>query len=176
MSEFSESYHLRTNNKDDGIALLNKMGARGIVFEQTNGWITVLPEGELNSQIGNVSSSFSGVVLHYMYAEDHAWMMNLFSNGLPISRFLCMWDPEFNVQDDSLNVDAFADYLQSPDTMQEFEKLFAIDNLEDLFEVNPAYKFADLLGIEHYQWLGGHDLPSHADDILQNVKEAVLVE
>lgn len=46
MSEFSDSYHLRSNNQQDGVDLLRAAGLRGYVFPPENGWVTVVAEGE----------------------------------------------------------------------------------------------------------------------------------
>ncbi len=174
MSEFSESFHLRTEDKNEGKELLKNIGASGIVFEPTNGWVTVIPEGELNSQIPAMSS-YKGTILHYMYAEDHAWMTNLFSDGNPISSFVCAWDPELYIEDASLNTEELSNFLVSPDSLPELENLFSLTDMETIFELNPAYTFAKLLGLEHYEWLAGQDIPSHGEEIIKSNSGAELI-
>ncbi len=175
MSEFSESYHLRTTDKNEGKQLVEELGVSGIVFAETNGWVTVLLEGELNAHIRNVASNFDGVVLHYMYAADHAWMTNLFSKGNPISSFVCAWDPELHIEDEALDVDALSTLLLNAEDEEKLEALFSLADLDEIFEINPAYSFAALLGIEHYQWLAGHDIASHGSEIIDNAVGAELI-
>ena len=45
MSEFSESYHLRSERAQDAIDILKSAGKKGYVYEPINGWVTFLPEG-----------------------------------------------------------------------------------------------------------------------------------
>ena len=44
MSEFSESYHLRSERADDAIELLRRAKRKGYVYQPINGWITFLAE------------------------------------------------------------------------------------------------------------------------------------
>lgn len=175
MSEFSESYHLRTNNKEEGKSLIKHLGVRGIVFEETNGWVTVLPEGELASHIKNIASNFNGMVLHYTYAADHFWTADLFSNGTSISSFVCSWDPELYIDSEALNIEAFSKLLLRPEDKEKLVKLFSLTDLDEIIETKPAYVFAELLGIEHYQWLAGHDIANHCDEILEGIPGSELV-
>ena len=175
MSEFSESFHLRTNEKKEGIELLKNLGITGIVFDAINNWVTVLPEGELNSQISPMSS-YKGTVLHYLYAEDHAWMTSLFTNGASISSFVCAWDPEIYIEDSSLNIDALSKLITSPTLLPQLEELFKINDIDKLFKVNPAYTFASLMGLEHYEWLSGQDIERHGEEILEVNSGAELIK
>ncbi|AZZ92635.1 hypothetical protein EUZ85_18650 [Hahella sp. KA22] len=175
MSEFSESYHLRTKNKEEGKDLLKRLGVRGIVFDESNNWVTILPEGDLNSQKDNVAANYNGMVLHYMFAEDHAWVVNLFSNGVLISAYVCAWDPELYIEKDKLDVQRFVDLLIDQGDREKLIQLFCLDTLDDIFSEMPAYKLADLLGIEHYQWLAGHDIPRHGEEIVRSNPGAELV-
>jgi len=61
MSEYSESFHLRTKDKNEGKEILKSIGVNGIVFEPTNGWVAVIPEGKLNSQISSISSYYETI-------------------------------------------------------------------------------------------------------------------
>lgn len=174
MSEFSESFHLRTVDKNEGKKLLKSIGSRGIVFEQTNGWVTVIPEGELNSKISSMSS-YSGTIMHYMFAEDHAWMTSMFFDGCTISSYVCAWDPELYIEDDGLNIEELSRYLVSPDLLPKLKGLFSIKDIEEIFDTSPAYKFAKLIGLEHYEWLAGQDIPSHGNEILESNSGAELI-
>lgn len=167
MSEFIESFHLRHSNRDEAKTLLTTIGVRGITYKETNGWTTVLPLGE-NSQVSNISSNYRGVVLHYLYSEDHAWMINLLSNGELISSYVCAWTPVYFVQDDLLDIEAFYPYLLTPDSQSEFKMIFVMDDFEDIFDVNPAFRFAELLGIEHYQWLEDKDISKCGAEIVRD--------
>lgn len=48
MSEFSESFHLRSEDRADGVDLLRRAKTTGYVFEPRDGWVTVLsPRGSM---------------------------------------------------------------------------------------------------------------------------------
>lgn len=174
MSEYSESFHLRSKDKNDAAELLKNIGVCGIVFEPTNGWVTVIPEGELNSQISSMSS-YQGTVLHYMFAEDHVWMTNLFTDGNTISSFVCAWDPELYIENEFLNTEGLSKYLVQSNSLLELESLFLLTDIEEILETNPSYIFAKLLGLVHYQWIAGHDIHDHKDEILKRNSGAELI-
>lgn len=48
MSEFSESYHLRSNNTEDSVQLLKRSGLGGYVFPAQRGWVTMVA-GDVSS-------------------------------------------------------------------------------------------------------------------------------
>lgn len=159
MSKFTESFHLRHSNENEAKRLLTAIGVQGIIYEETNGWTTVVPLDEHNSQVANISAHFRGTVLHYLYDEDYAWMINLFSHSELISNYVSLWKPEYYIKDDLLNIDAFFKYLVTPDAQSEFKMIFVLDDFEEIFEVNPAYRFAQLLGIKNYRRLNDKDIP-----------------
>ena len=175
MSEFSESFHLKTDAKNEGKKLLKSIGVNGIVFEETNGWVTVIHEGELNSQISPMSS-YNGIIVHYMYAEDHAWMLNVFYQGNSVCNFVCAWDPEIHIEDKSLNFKELSKLIVSYESLQEFEELFSLNEIEKIFKVNPAYTFAKLIGLEHYKWLSGQNIIEHSEEIIKNNTGAELIK
>ncbi|MDH5323881.1 MAG: hypothetical protein OEZ68_02830 [Gammaproteobacteria bacterium] len=153
MNDHVESFHFRRCANGEIDRLLQKIGGHGVVYHETNGWVTFLPLGESSSLVAAVSANCKGVVLHYLYDEDNAWMVNLFSNGKLKSSYVSVWSPEYYVKDDLLDITAFYPYLMTQEAQTEFRMIFTLDEFEDIFEVNPAFRFAQLLGIEHYQWL-----------------------
>ena len=151
MKQFTESFHLWRCSYGTAKRILSSIGIDGVVFNETNHWTTVVPlDG--NSQLTNFSKRFDGVLLHYLYDEHYAWMTNLVSHRQLISSYINMWVPEYYVKDDLLNIEAFFPYLLSPDYQSEFKMIFLLDDFEDIFEVNPAYRFAHLIGIKNYRY------------------------
>ncbi|WP_068774276.1 hypothetical protein [Paenibacillus sp. FJAT-26967] len=45
MSEFSASYHLKTNHREAAVRLIKQSGSEGYVYEESNGWMTFVIEG-----------------------------------------------------------------------------------------------------------------------------------
>ena len=71
MSEFSESFHLRSDCQQNGEDLLRRAGLTGAVFSPVRGWVTVVPESEMYEAVDQMVASNQGLLLHYLYAEDH---------------------------------------------------------------------------------------------------------
>ena len=44
MSEFSESYHLRSERQEDAVELLRRAKLKGYVYQPVSGWVTFLAE------------------------------------------------------------------------------------------------------------------------------------
>ncbi|GBG07620.1 hypothetical protein PAT3040_02176 [Paenibacillus agaridevorans] len=73
MSEFSASYHIRTNAKTKVVDLIKDSDNKGYVFEETNGWVTFLIDGPAFNINESVLLCNPGLLVHYNYAEDHGW-------------------------------------------------------------------------------------------------------
>ena len=55
MSEFSESYHLRSERQDDAVELLRRAKLKGYVYPPTSGWVTFLAEQGVSSRTSGLS-------------------------------------------------------------------------------------------------------------------------
>jgi hypothetical protein len=82
MSEFSSSYHIRTEDSQVIERLLRRAKISGIAFGPANGWLTFVPYGDLPAYrrlpdaadfTADISRAVGCPVLHYRYAEDHGW-------------------------------------------------------------------------------------------------------
>lgn len=73
MSEFSSSFHLRSNELRDGVELLRRARVPGFVHPQVNGWVPVVfPHGfGMEDKLDRILASNRGLAVHYDYAEDH---------------------------------------------------------------------------------------------------------
>ncbi|WP_426446116.1 hypothetical protein ACP26L_21165 [Paenibacillus sp. S-38] len=70
MSEFSGSYHLRTNDREAAVSLLQNSENHGFIFPEGNGWVSFVVTGppfDINDEVINWNP---GILLHYIYAED----------------------------------------------------------------------------------------------------------
>ena len=106
MSEFSESYHLKTSETEHGIELLSRAGLRGFVFPATNGWVTVLPEGEPFAPNEPLIKASTGTLFYFGNAEDHGWWFAVYVDANPIASYTCSWE-------DSIQVFKFNNHLIS---------------------------------------------------------------
>ncbi|HEX6369263.1 MAG TPA: hypothetical protein VF006_10040 [Longimicrobium sp.] len=168
MSEFSESYHLRAGELQDGVDLLRAAGLAGYVFPSENGWVTILPEGEAFEPNPRLVRASAGVLLHYMHAADHGWGFALYRDGHPIARYEAEWGNDFRVVVDEMDRAVLEDVLG--DAFRglgpaEYEGLFSpgfdeflegVMNGEDAL----AERFAEAAGLTNYSWLSW----GYADD------------
>ncbi|MHC4158697.1 MAG: hypothetical protein ACYSSO_06430, partial [Planctomycetota bacterium] len=87
MSEFSESFHLRSNSQQNGEDLLKRAGLKGAVFSPVRGWVTVVPESELYEAVDQMVGANQRVLLHYLYAEDHGWQFEVYEGSSAICKY-----------------------------------------------------------------------------------------
>jgi hypothetical protein len=82
VSEFSESFHLRSDDRAEGVDLLRRARVGGYVFEPRRGWVTVLfPQGAipgLGDREELVLAANRLLLVHYFYAEDYECGANLY--------------------------------------------------------------------------------------------------
>ncbi len=155
MSEFSDSYHLRSNDAAEGVSLLHRAGIGGFVLPSANGWVTVLPEGmpfEPNEQL---IAANTGVLLHYIFGEDHAWGIELYAAGELITKQEVSWDPDLEV----VHTLSLAEFDSAAATTltglseADRSRLLTPTSHEDIFEFKPAYFFAQAIGLTNFNWL-----------------------
>jgi hypothetical protein len=102
MSEFSETCHLEAGSQQAGIELMRAAEARGFVLPPDNGWVTIVPED--GQPVAPIARFSEGAFLHLLTASDRGWMFELFSDGVPASRYLCRWDGGLVIDDRLLDV------------------------------------------------------------------------
>ena len=73
MSEFSESYHLRSDRMEDAVELLQRAKLRGYVYQPVNGWVTFLAQDGVFEPDEKIVAAATKPLLHYVSAEDHGW-------------------------------------------------------------------------------------------------------
>lgn len=182
MSEFSQSYHLRTDAQADGVALLERAGLGGWVFPPGNGWVSFVPlpdpYGEPTSELVQANR---GTLLFYMNAEDHGWVFTIFEGPQPVSSYGCGWEDDLDVQDEQLDaslVDALVrDGAMDPDLASEqAQRLLHPDGIDQVLTYfthtegrNPGHGFAETLGLEHFHELSAAYLQQGGDTMLSGI-------
>jgi hypothetical protein len=158
MSEYCNSYHIRT---DDAVGLEKRMRASklaGIVYGPASGWLTFVPYENLAKlrQVTTLeqfapwlSSELRATVLHYCHAADHGWTFALARPDGTVSRFASWWDPEPTIERDHLDLAALAPFAP----VNAFEPLLQCIDIQAALEKEPSYRFAELLGLPAYKWL-----------------------
>lgn len=98
MSEFSESYFLRSNDVADVTALLQSAKVPGYVRPSENGWVPfVFPRGTalgLEDLLARLLAANRGLLLEYSYAEDHGVSCFVYQAGERVARVSASFETE----------------------------------------------------------------------------------
>ena len=171
MSEFSESFHLRSDSQQNGEDLLRRAALTGAVFSPVRGWVTVVPESEMYEAVDQMVASNQGLLLHYLYAEDHGWQFSLYKNNSIISQYECGWESELAINDSDLNQAALVSLLIEKSREKVLQNILYPPDLNAVIMDPPAYRFANLVGLEHYEWLAG----GYLDEIAERDPKVIVV-
>ena len=171
MSEFSESFHLRSDNQQDGENLLKRAGLTGAVFSPVRGWVTIVPESELYEAVDQMVAANQDLLLHYLHAEDHGWQFALYKNNSIICQYECGWESELTINDSDLNQAALVPLLIEKSREKVLENILYPPDLNAVIMDPPAYRFANLVGLEHYEWLSG----GYLDEIKERDPKVIVV-
>ncbi|QCT04351.1 hypothetical protein E6C60_3641 [Paenibacillus algicola] len=152
MSEFSESYHLMAVDRETAIELIKKSGNKGYVFEEKNGWVTFLIDGpgfDINESVVRCNS---GLLAHYIYAEDHGWQFQIFNKDKIVFDYKCDWSDEIIIDKDCFDLEVINELIVSQgNETSNIEEIFDIDEYD--FEDPPAYQLAEKIGLVNYEWI-----------------------
>jgi len=163
MSEFSESYHLQTTNPEDAIDLLRRSKRKGYVYPAANGWVTFVVEGSEFTPLDPIVEANRGTLLHYVYAEDHQWEFHIFQAQEEVCSYSCGWnDDDLLVDDEHLNLDVLSSLTGRP--AEQFEPFFYPADIEQVLGHSPAGRFAEMLGLTHFEWLSFDYVESDGPD------------
>lgn len=155
MSEFSESYHLRTERSEDAVDLLHRAKLKGYVFQPVNGWVTFLADESCFHPNEYIVAAARQPLLHYICTEDHGWSFELFDQGKVVCGFACDWNNDIEIEDKNYSRAVLERYVPSaqPGLLDTFEQQMRPPDFDALFESEPAKLFAQAMGLEHYDWL-----------------------
>ena len=166
MSEFSESYHLRSNRAEDACDLLRRVGVAGYVYPAASGWVTFLAEGGSFEPDQRIVAAARQPLLHYVSAEDHGWSFALFDGGNVACDYRCDWNDDLTFDDSRYSRAALQRLVPSmhSEALAEFEQCLRPTDLDELFESEPSKLFAQAVGLEHYDWLAYDYVDSDIED------------
>lgn len=168
MSEFSASYHLRTKKRDDVVNLIKNSSNKGYVFEEANGWVSFVIKGPAFDIDDSLISYNPGIIVHYIYAEDHGWELRIFNKDDLVFEYKCDWTDEIHIEKELFDIDLIKELvIAQGNSVDDLESLFDITDYD--FEEPAAYKFAEKIGLTNYEWVSA----DYFDD--SEVDERVLV-
>lgn len=155
MSEFSESYHLRSPRREDACDLLRAAGLAGYVYPPTEGWVTfVAADGEFEPDPRIVEAARQPL-LHYVCAEDHGWSFSLSDQGRVVCAYRCDWNDDVTFDDARYSRAALKKAVPNAEgeALDAFEKLLRPTDFEEVMESETAKVFAEAVRLKYYDWL-----------------------
>lgn len=155
MSEFSESYHLRSERREDACELLRAAGLAGYVYPAAQGWVTFVADGGQFEADPRIVGAAHQPLLHYVSAEDHGWSFSLFDHGRAVCAYHCEWNNDIAFDDTRYSRAVLQRMVPGAENaaLDAFEKLLRPNNFEELIETEASKVFARAVGLEHYDWL-----------------------
>ena len=155
MSEFSESYHLRSERAEDVVELLRSAKRKGYVYPSVNGWVSFVAEGGAFEPDERIVSAASHPLLHFVSAEDHGWSFSLFDRGKVVCSYSCAWEDDITTDDSRYSREALQRLVPSAESelLDEFERRMHPKDFDELLNVGTSRMLAQALGLEHYDWL-----------------------
>ena len=173
MSEFSCSYHLKSDSIDDCIKLIRKANVTGFVFPAREGWVSFVvdePDFVFSEKLMDAND---GILLNFISAEDHGWSFEVYSKNTKVCKFECYYseDEEEEDFDESSfdDVDDFSrlfpckysrekfvdnwDGLFSGDQSRILDRTFTMDTKTPPMEKVTASDFASGMGLYFVEWV-----------------------
>ena len=165
MSEYSESYHLKVSKQEEAIELLQRANVGGYVFPVTNGWVTMVVDGEFTKLNSALIEANSGCLLNYQYAGDHGWGFSLFEGSAGVSSYFCSWEEGLEIGDEDLNLEATSNATGIAEDA--LKNLLYPQNMEIVLDSIPAHQFVEQIGLQYYEWLAAHYMEQGEDEYLK---------
>jgi hypothetical protein len=177
VSEFSESYHLRSNNSEDAVDLLRRIGREGYVFPPANGWVTfVANECELEADVAIVANA-KRPLLHYVFAEDFGWFYEIFEDASRTAMYSCSWNENVEPEDEYFSRAKLLQIVPDADTLllDAFEVHLRPASLDEVAESEPSKLFARAVKLAHFDWLAYDYVESTMRDAPDEYPDVIAV-
>jgi len=151
MSEFSCSYHLKSESIDDCVSLIKRANVSGYIFPPKDGWVSFVtdePDFEFSE---NLIGANEGVLLNFSNAEDHGWSFEIYNGKEKVCQFMC--DYIEGIKCTPKNGIENRNGLFNKNQAAMLDRLFAMDNNTPLDEWALASDFAVGMGLYFYDWV-----------------------
>ncbi|MFW6377730.1 MAG: hypothetical protein ACOCZ5_03690 [bacterium] len=168
MSEFTDCYHLRTDDQEEAINLLKHTGLKGYVFPVENGWVTLVCEKYDFEENTELIAGNTGLLLHFIHGEDHGWVLTIYDGSKEVCHYHNIW--EEGIKDDSkLNRELILKLIKENQLIESKPGEREIDSI-----MEDPLVFAEMVGLTNYEWISYYYVSmDYGDDkeIYNNVKE-----
>lgn len=155
MSEFCDSYHIRSNDIKDGVGLLERAGLTGFVYPQANGWVTLVAEGSEMMPNEDLIAVNDRTMLQFVSDEDFGYYFSVYEGGKLLSHYECIWEDNIEVNDRFLNMEVVLKFAKDRDeAAKQLNEILYPKTLDDLIcEPSIPKTVAEVLGLPNVDWV-----------------------
>jgi hypothetical protein len=155
MSEFSCSYHLKSESIDDCKKLIKRADLAGFLFPLKNGWVSFVvdePDFQFSKKLIDANE---GVLLNFINAEDHGWSFEIYNKNEKICKFECEYGEKekYSYEKNTNDWIGLFDDKQSD----------LLDRILDEQKIISADDFAVGMGLHFYEWISYSYIFNDAD-------------
>jgi len=178
MSEFSESYHLKTGQASEAVELLRRAGVSGFVFPPENGWVTFLAVDGKFVPDQRITNANQQALLHFHSCDDHGWGFSYFEAGKPVCSFKCDWTRKVKVTDSQYSGAVLEQLIAAhgTSTLVAVEAVLRPSSFERAMELRPAEVFVSAVGLSRSAWLPFDQLADDYESSPRHYPDVVKVE
>lgn len=161
MSEFSESYHLRSSDLNQARKLIKATSNPGFIAKSSEEWVSLVPHSAICSfeTDPDIIKNNTGVLLHYTNAEDHMFGFRVFSSDRLVSEYECNIngliddDMSSTITKKNLNCSEIINMFELDISEFELMKLLTPKSVSEYFLL--ADKFMEILRIppKYFSWV-----------------------
>ncbi|MDD9271782.1 hypothetical protein ACFPES_32610 [Paenibacillus sp. GCM10023248] len=171
MSEFSESYHLKTLDQTKAVTLLRDSEMSGYVFGEQNGWVSFVIDYRGRNANDVLSESNPSLFIHYVYLEDHMWSLKIYEKDELVFDYKADWAGEsLVIEKDLFNLPYLENLiLAQGNPIGDLEQIFDFKDSKLSYENPPAYLIAQRIGLTHYEWVSSDHLSGYNSQQLEEM-------
>ncbi|BFT72382.1 hypothetical protein [Paenibacillus sp. P36] len=176
MSEFSESYHLKTLDQTKAVTLLRDSEMTGYIFSEKNGWISFVVDHRGKNTNDVLSDSNPSILVHYVYLEDHMWSLRVYNKDELVFDYKADWAGEgLVIEKDLFNLEHLENLiLEQGNSISDLEQIFDFKDSKINYENPPSYLIAQRIGLTNYEWVSSDNLSGYSDDQLEEMEILVI--
>lgn len=184
MSESSASFHIPWHSAhaestiDGAIA---SAGLNGVIFAPLGRWRTFVAFEDVTGSESTeahgalLSVALNMPILEYVHAEDFGWAFVVWERGEVVCGYTCTWTRR-KVTDETadLHLNHVAPLLAPGASLDDIEALLRPTKLTSASAHAAPEKFAQLLGLTRYEWLGPDTLVDELDEVLESGEQRLV--
>lgn len=153
MSDFSAAYHLKTENQQDVIDLLQEAKLEGYVFLPLNGWSTFVANADEFRPVPAVTNYNKGLLLHFYRTNDFlGWGFHIYRNQDLVGHYAIISNDGENLSITNTTDESSLALIVDSTQLEALQKLLDPVDIDTAYK-HGDYEFAQLVGLEHIEWV-----------------------